>query len=90
VVNIDSLATYVDVFEFLTNLSAVKTITLLSAEGASRRFNLQLLGSAEALLASLKLNKQLKQFIDPLARFNTTTLDNETGDIAVPVFYWGN
>ncbi|NQY89748.1 MAG: DUF2066 domain-containing protein [Colwellia sp.] len=90
VVNIDSLATYVDVFEFLTNLSAVKTITLLSAEGASRRFNLQLLGSADALLASLKLNKQLKQFIDPLARFNTTTLDNETGDIAVPVFYWGN
>ncbi|WP_114325955.1 DUF2066 domain-containing protein [Candidatus Colwellia aromaticivorans] len=90
VANIDSLATYVDVFDFLTNLSAVKSVTLLRAEGASRRFNLQLLGSSEALVASLKLNKQLKQFIDPLARINTTTLNNEADEIAVPIFYWGN
>jgi hypothetical protein len=90
VANIDSLATYVDVFDFLTNLSAVKSVTLLNAEGASRRFNLQLLGSSDALVASLKLNKQLKQFIDPLARFNATTLINESAELAVPIFYWGN
>ncbi|PHR82489.1 MAG: hypothetical protein COA59_14355 [Colwellia sp.] len=90
VANIDSLATYVDVFDFLTNLSAVKSVTLLNAEGASRRFNLQLLGTSDAFVASLTLNKQLKQFIDPLARFNTTTLNNETDEIAVPIFYWGN
>mgnify|MGYP003624787269 CR=1 FL=1 len=90
VANIDSLATYVDVFDFLTNLSAVKSVTLLNAEGASRRFNLQLLGSSDALVASLKLNKQLKQFIDPLARFNASTLKNEVGELAIPIFYWGN
>ena len=88
--NIDSLAIYVDVFEFLTNLSAVKSVTLMNAKGASRRFKLELLGSSDALVASLKLNKQLKQFIDPLARFDTTTFNNETDDIPVPIFYWGN
>lgn len=90
VANIDSLATYVDVFDFLTNLSAVKSVTLLNAKGASRRFSLQLLGSPDALVASLKLDKQLKQFIDPLAKFNESTLNNEAGEIAVPIFYWGN
>jgi hypothetical protein len=90
VANVDTLATYVDVFDFLTNLSAVKSVTLLSAEGASRRFNLQLLGSSDALVASLKLNKQLKLFIDPLARFNATAFNNEAGEIAVPIFHWSN
>ena len=90
VANIDSLAIYVDVFDFLTNLSAVKSVTLLSAEGASRRFNLKLIGSSDTLVASLKLNKQLKQFIDPLARFNAATFNDEEGEIAVPIFYWGN
>lgn len=90
VANIDSLTTYVDVFDFLTNLSSVKSVTLLYAEGASRRFNLQLLGSADAFVASLKLNKQLKQFIDPLARFNDTSLNHEAGEVAVPIFHWGH
>ena len=82
VANIDSLKTYVRVFQFLTDLSAVKSVTLLNAKGESRRFELQLLGSPEALLASLKLDKQLKQYIDPLADINND------GD-ATPVFYWG-
>lgn len=90
VANIDSLAIYVDVFDFLTNLSAVKSVTLLSADGASRRFNLKLLGSSNALVASLKLNKQLKQFIDPLADFNDSTFNDEAGEKTVPIFYWGN
>jgi len=83
VANIDSLKTYVKVFQFLTDLSAVKSVTLLSAKGESRRFKLALLGSPQALLASLKLDKQLTQYADPLADTN-----NE-GDLT-PVFYWGN
>ena len=90
VANVDSLTTYVNVFDFLTNLSAVKSVTLLNAEGASRRFNLQLLGSSDAFVASLTLNKQLKQVIDPLAKFNDATLYNDTGEAPVPIFYWDN
>lgn len=89
VANVDSLATYVEVFDFLSNLSSVKSVTLLSAKGNARRFNLQLLSSADAWLASLKLNKQLKQYIDPLARFNEP-LSKENSELFVPVFYWGN
>lgn len=88
VANVDSLAIYVDVVGFLTNLSAVKSVTLLNAEGTSRLFNLQLLGSSDAFIASLTLNKQL--IIDPLARFDDTTINNGTDEIAVPTFYWGN
>jgi len=82
VANIDSLSTYVDVFDFLNDLSSVKSVTLLSAKGSARRFNLQLLGSTDAFLASLKLNKQLKQFVDPLSK-------NIIKNI-IPVFYWGS
>ncbi|MCW8863616.1 MAG: DUF2066 domain-containing protein [Colwellia sp.] len=82
VANVDSLNTYMQVFNFLDDLSAVKSVTLVSAKGESRRFQLQLLGSVDALLASLKLNKQLKQYIDPLAELNT-------GTQLTPVFYWG-
>ncbi|OUR62207.1 hypothetical protein A9Q74_07120 [Colwellia sp. 39_35_sub15_T18] len=84
VANVDSLSTYVLVFNFLHDLSSVKTVTLLSAKGESRRFKLQLLGSVEALLASLKLNKQLKQHNDPLAEIN-----NDAENVYAPVFYWG-
>jgi len=89
VANVDSLATYVDVFDFLNDLSSVKTVTLLSAKADSRRFNLQLLGSTDALLASLKLNKQLTLFVDPLAQFNEP-LSEEEPEKRVPIFYWGN
>ena len=85
VANVDSLKTYVEVFDFLVELSAVKSVTLLSAKGELRRFELQLLGSAKALFASLKLNKQLKQYIDPLAEMN-----KEPGVESAPVFYWGS
>ncbi|MBU2924763.1 DUF2066 domain-containing protein [Colwellia sp. 4_MG-2023] len=87
VANIDSLATYVDVFNFLNNLSGVKSATLLSAKGSARRFNLQLLGSSDALLASLKLDNTLVQIIDPLAQFNTPSPAEGEG-ILVPIFNW--
>lgn len=90
VANIDSLAIYVDVFDFLTDLSSVKSVTLVHVEGASRRFNLQLLGSAEAFVASLTLNKQLKQFIDPLIKYSETPLDSEESKTVMPTFNWVN
>lgn len=86
--NVDSLVTYVDVFDFLNNLSSVKSVTLLSAKGSAKRFNLQLLGSTEALLASLKLNNKLTQYIDPLAQFNEPTPEKSNEQL-VPIFYWG-
>jgi len=88
VTNVDSLVIYVDVFDFLSNLSSVKSVTLLSAKGSARRFNLQLLGSKEALLASLKLNNKLTQYIDPLAIFNEPNSEVSTEQL-VPVFNWG-
>lgn len=84
VANVDSLRTYMDVFNFLSDLSSVKAVTLMNANGESRRFQLQLLGSAEALLASLKLNKHLKMYNDPLADMN-----NDPEKTQYPVFYWG-
>ena len=86
--NVDSLTTYVEVFDFLSNLSSVKSVTLVSAKGNVRRFSLQLLGSTETLLASLQLNKKLTQYIDPLAKFNEPEL-TEKGEPLPPVFYWG-
>lgn len=85
--NITSLATYVEVFDFLSDLSSVKSVTLLSAKGNIRRFNLELLGSEEALLASLMLSSQLTQYIDPLARFDEVT-DEKSSEKEAPIFNW--
>jgi len=79
VANVNSLERYMQVNHFLTNLSAVDSVKLIWAKGQIRRFRLTLLGSQRTLLASLKLNKQLKQYIDPLA---------EVDKNAIPVFYW--
>ncbi|WP_441003324.1 DUF2066 domain-containing protein [Pseudocolwellia agarivorans] len=81
VANIDSLAKYVEVSEFLEKLSAISSVKLIKAEGNNRRFLLTLMGTPESIFASLQLNNKLKQYIDPLIgqRINE-----------VPVFYWGN
>jgi len=79
VANIDSLNTYVQVDRFLQAHSSVLSVKLIKASGSTRRFNLTLLGSKQALLASLKLNDALRQYIDPLA-----LVDPEQ----VPIFYW--
>jgi hypothetical protein len=81
VANVESLKSYTEIVLFLNELSAVKSVQLVSANGSMRRFNLTLLGSKSALLASLKLNKKLQQYIDPLA---DVTADD------VPLFYWGD
>lgn len=79
IANVDSLATYVQVSQFLQQLSAVQSIKLVQAVGSIRRFQLTLLGSEQALLSSLKLHKSLQQYIDPL---------DPTTQQGVPLFYW--
>jgi len=79
VTNINSLSRYAEVYNFLNDLSSVASVQLISAQGENRRFRLNLLGSKQTLLASLKLNKYLRQYIDPLAK-----VDNDS----VPIFYW--
>jgi len=83
VANISSLQRFIKVEQFLEELSAVKSVKLLSASGDNRRFELSLKSSGRALLASLKLNKQLKHFVDPLAAPLAGSVDD-----VVPVFYW--
>jgi uncharacterized protein len=80
VANVDSLTRYMDINHFLQNLSSVDAVELIWAQGEKRRFRLSLLGSKKTLLSSLRLNKQLQQYIDPLAEVDVH---------AVPVFYWG-
>ena len=79
VANVDSLARYVQVSQFLQGLSSVQAVRLTQANGQTRRFSLTLLGSEQAFLDSLKLNNVLKQHIDIL---------NPILDEKVPVFYW--
>ncbi len=80
VANIDSMKEYIALTDFLLDLSAVNSVVLLSADGRNRRFRLNLLGSKQTLLSSLRLNNKLNQYTDPLARVVAD---------AVPIFYWG-
>lgn len=80
VANIDSLAKYVDVTQFLDKLSVISSFKLIKAEGNNRRFQLTLMGSADTLFASLQLNNKLKQYVDPLS--------GQSSD-DIPVFFWG-
>ena len=59
--NVTSLTHDSKLFNFLANLSAVKTVTLTQAQGSVRHFKLELIGSRASLLASLKLNNKLTQ-----------------------------
>ncbi|MCP4991987.1 MAG: DUF2066 domain-containing protein [Colwellia sp.] len=63
--NVTSLKEDSRLFDFLSDLSGVKTVTLIRAQGDVRRFKLDLTGSKSSLLASLKLNKKLSQQIAP-------------------------
>ena len=67
VTNVDNIVQSVSITRFLKGLSSVRKVMLIAAHGQVRRFQLSLLGTEQALLASLKLSHQLKQHIDPLA-----------------------
>jgi len=81
VANIASLIDLIAVTDFLEELSAVQSVQLVSVKGTNRRFKLSLIGSQQALIASLKLSEQLNRYVDPLAA--------PEGTEQVPVFYWG-
>ena len=81
VANIDNLVDLIAVTDFLSELSAVEAVQLISAQGSNRRFKLSLIGTQQALFASLKLSEQLNQYIDPLA--------GPMSKDQVAVFYWG-
>ncbi|WP_019027679.1 DUF2066 domain-containing protein [Colwellia piezophila] len=71
--NVTSLKSDIQLFDFLVDLSAVKAVTLMSAQGDVRRFKLELLGSKSSFLASLKLNNKLTQNLEP-------QLDDSSGE----------
>jgi hypothetical protein len=81
VMNVDSMEKYVAIVDFLQGLSSVKTVVLTQANKQNRRFTLSLIGSKQALLSSLKLNKQLQQYIDPLG---------DKYSESMPTFFWQN
>lgn len=62
--NVTSLKNDKQLFDFLVDLSAVKKVTLISAQGNIRRFKLDLRGAKASFLASLKLNDKLTQQLD--------------------------
>ena len=82
VANVKSLKHDSELVTFLNQLSAVQSVTLTQAKGQLRRFNLTLIGSPSALLASLKLHKGLK----PVNRFIEPKIGSDEDQ--VPVFYW--
>ncbi len=79
VANINTFESHIALTSFLNELSSVQKVKLISAHGNQRSFHLTLLGSQQSLLASLRLNKELQQYIDPLADVDVD---------AAPIFYW--
>ena len=63
--NVTSLTNDAKLFDFLTQLSAVKNVVLTKAQGDVRQFKLDLNGSKTSFLASLKLNNKLTQILEP-------------------------
>lgn len=82
VANIATLTQLMEVTSFLEELSAVESVQLVQAKGENRRFKLSLIGTQQALLASLKLSGQISQYIDPLA--------GPAEPNQAPIFYWGS
>jgi hypothetical protein len=64
--NVNSLTSDTQLFNLLTDLSAVNTVTLIRAQGGVRQFKLDLVGSKSSFLASLRLNNKLTQQFDGL------------------------
>ena len=63
--NVSSLKSDKHLYDFLADLSGVKSVTLISAQADVRRFKLDLNGSKASFLAALKLNKKLTQYVKP-------------------------
>ncbi len=63
--NVKSLKSDHQLYTFLRDLSSVKNVTLINAQGDSRQFKLDLLGSKASFLAALKLDDKLTPFVEP-------------------------
>jgi len=85
IANVTSLTQDHALYNFLSELSAVKEATLVSVNGTTRRYDLSVIGSKTALLAALELNKKLKQEQDEQQFFESLP---EADPDAVPLFYW--
>ncbi|WP_232771231.1 DUF2066 domain-containing protein [Colwellia sp. 75C3] len=82
--NVTSLTSDTQLFNFLTDLSAVKAVTLISAQGDVRQFKLDLIGSKASFLASLRLNNKLTQQFDGLLDdFSQTQQFNNPENVTV-------
>jgi len=79
VANIDSLASFVDLTNFLNAFTTVSAVELVKVDGSVKTFKLSLVGSNVTFLSSLKLNRSLQHVYDPLA-------PPRPDDI--PVFLW--
>lgn len=73
--NVTSLDNDIQLFDFLSDLSAVNNVTLISAQADVRQFKLDLIGAKSSFLASLKLNNKLTQVIEP--QITVEPLDEE-------------
>lgn len=79
VANVKTMQEFIAITKFLQELASVQSVSLIHANGQTRRFKLSLIGSANTFMASLKLNNLLWRVFDPLA-------PPKPGDI--PVFNW--
>ncbi|WNC67074.1 DUF2066 domain-containing protein [Thalassotalea nanhaiensis] len=70
IANVNSMQAFVSVSEFLTNLTLVSDVKLISVTGEKMLFRLNILASAEAIKQSLKLEQKLSENQDPLAIVN--------------------
>ncbi|TLU61322.1 DUF2066 domain-containing protein [Thalassotalea litorea] len=68
ILNVDSMATFKEVKEFLESLTQVSNVQLVSVQGANMLFNLSLLSSESAIKQALKLEGKLVEGNDPLVR----------------------
>lgn len=79
VANIDSLTKYVEITRFFEKLPSIKSVVLTKAQANTRRFTLRLMSSPDSVLASFKLNKNLKRVNN---QASTESVNN------IPVFLW--
>ncbi|WNC73898.1 DUF2066 domain-containing protein [Thalassotalea psychrophila] len=70
IANVNSMQAFVSVSEFLTNLTLVSDVKLISVFGEKMLFRLNILANAEAIKQSLKLEQKLSENHDPLAIIN--------------------
>jgi hypothetical protein len=81
--NINSLLTDTKVFNFISSLSAVNNIILLNAKGDVRRYKLDLVGSEESFFAALKLNKNLKEYVEDKRIINNQLQVRDSSNVEV-------